>query len=86
MGSHDGSEAGYKLREMPGERLIVGIKNRLLQMLARSLPGAFTFRVWAHRMRGVAMGKRVHVATDVLKPLTPNGCRLAIMFSSGHGA
>jgi acetyltransferase-like isoleucine patch superfamily enzyme len=66
MNPRDQSQAGYKLRAMPGERLIVGIKNRLLQILARSMPGAFTFRVWAHRMRGVAMGKRVHVATDVL--------------------
>jgi acetyltransferase-like isoleucine patch superfamily enzyme len=53
-------------REMPCEGLIAGVKNRLLQTLARSMPGAFTFRVWAHRMRGVAMGMRVHVASDVM--------------------
>jgi serine acetyltransferase len=59
-------EVGSVQRLMPGEGIIAGVKNRLLQALARSMPGAFTFRVWAHRMRGVAIGSGVHVAPDVL--------------------
>jgi serine acetyltransferase len=51
---------------MPREGLVSGAKNRLLQTLARSMPGAFTFRVWAHRMRGVAIGAGVHIAPDVM--------------------
>jgi acetyltransferase-like isoleucine patch superfamily enzyme len=66
MNSLERAEGERDLRVMPGEGLFAAVKNRLLQMLARSMPGAFTFRVWAHRMRGVAIGKRVHVAPDVM--------------------
>jgi acetyltransferase-like isoleucine patch superfamily enzyme len=66
MNSPERAEADSQVREIPGESLIAGVKNRLLQTLARSMPGGFTFRVWAHRMRGVAMGTRVHIAPDVL--------------------
>lgn len=43
-----------------------GILNRLLQLLARILPGAQTFRVWLHRFRGVKIGKGVWVGYDVV--------------------
>ena len=39
------------------ERLFPGLKNRLLQMAARSAPGATTWRVWLHRWRGVKIGQ-----------------------------
>ncbi len=66
MNSLEGAEGDSEQREMPGEGLIAGVRNRLLQTLARSMPGAFTFRVWAHRMRGVTIGTRVHIAPDVM--------------------
>jgi acetyltransferase-like isoleucine patch superfamily enzyme len=53
-------------REFPHEGVLAGLKNRLLQMLARSLPGEFTFRVWAHRKRGVKIGSGVHIGLDVI--------------------
>ena len=48
------------------ETLLRGICNRILQGLARSCPGAFTFRVWAHRKRGVKIGNHVRIAADVM--------------------
>jgi serine acetyltransferase len=62
----EGGETERHIREMPSETLIAGIKNRVLQALARWMPGAFTARVWAHRMRGVTLGTRVHIAPDVM--------------------
>jgi acetyltransferase-like isoleucine patch superfamily enzyme len=53
------------VRELPDESFCSAVGKRLLQSLARSLPGAFTTRVWAHRMRGVRIGKGVHIASDV---------------------
>jgi acetyltransferase-like isoleucine patch superfamily enzyme len=53
-------------RGLPDERFFTGVANRVLQGLARSLPGGFTFRVWAHRKRGVKIGKKVHIASDVM--------------------
>ena len=55
--------------EIGGKCLVkafAGFKNRLLQSLARSMPGAFTFRVWAHRHRGVSIGNGVHIGPDVM--------------------
>jgi heptaprenylglycerol acetyltransferase len=52
-------------RELPKEFFLTGFMNRILQSMARSLPGAFTWRVWAHRMRGVKIGRNVHIAWDV---------------------
>jgi acetyltransferase-like isoleucine patch superfamily enzyme len=48
------------------ERYARGIKNRLLQHLARFMPGAYTFRVWCHRMRGITMGKNVWLGYDLI--------------------
>jgi acetyltransferase-like isoleucine patch superfamily enzyme len=66
MSSLERADSGTGHSEMPSEGFVAGTKNRLLQTLARSMPGGFTFRVWAHRMRGVGMGRRVHIAPDVI--------------------
>jgi len=43
-----------------------GLCNRLLQHLARILPGASSLRVILHRARGVRIGKNVWVGYDVI--------------------
>src|SRR5438477_12987725 len=48
------------------ERLFPGLKNRLLQMAARSAPGATTWRVWLHRWRGVKIGQDVWIGYDAI--------------------
>ena len=48
------------------ERLLPGIKNRLLQMVARSVPGATTLRVRLHRWRGVKIGRGVWIGYDAV--------------------
>src|SRR4029077_2178235 len=48
------------------ENAISGVKNRLLQHLARSGPGATSFRVWCHRRRGVTIGRDVWIGYDSL--------------------
>ena len=48
------------------ERLFTGVKNRLLQIMARSAPGATTWRVWLHRRRGVKIGKDVWIGYDAI--------------------
>jgi acetyltransferase-like isoleucine patch superfamily enzyme len=50
----------------PHESTIVGIRNRLFQSLARSVPGAGSIRVWLHRKRGVKIGQRVFIGTDAI--------------------
>lgn len=40
--------------------------NRLLQLLARILPGAESIRVMLHRARGVRVGKNVWISQDVV--------------------
>ncbi len=66
MGSTERAADDRNRREMPGEGLLSAFKNRILQSLARSMPGAFTFRVWAHRLRGVSIGNGVHIGPDVM--------------------
>ena len=46
------------------ERLLTGLKNRILQFLARNAPGATTTRVWLNRWRGVNIGKDVWIGYD----------------------
>ncbi|PYX74248.1 MAG: acetyltransferase [Acidobacteria bacterium] len=46
------------------ERLLPGLKNRILQFLARNAPGATTTRVWLNRWRGVNIGKDVWIGYD----------------------
>jgi len=48
------------------ERLLPGLKNRLLQMVARSAPGATTWRVRLHRWRGVQIGQNVWIGYDAV--------------------
>ena len=54
-----------KLKLTPNrEHLLSGIKNRILQHLARFLPGAMTLRVRFHRWRGVSIGTDVWIGYD----------------------
>ena len=48
------------------EQLLPGIRNRLLQMVARSAPGATTWRVRLHRWRGVKIGRDVWIGYDTI--------------------
>jgi serine acetyltransferase len=48
------------------ERLLAGFKNRLLQIVARSSPGATTWRVRLHRWRGVQIGQNVWIGYDAV--------------------
>ena len=48
------------------ESALSGIRNRVLQILARSLPGARTLRVKLHRWRGVQIGEGTWIGYDVL--------------------
>ena len=48
------------------ERFLPGIKNRLLQMLARHAPGATSWRVWLNRWRGVNIGRQVWIGYDAI--------------------
>jgi acetyltransferase-like isoleucine patch superfamily enzyme len=61
--------AGGKPKElfnfMP-EKALAGIKNRLLQQMAMSLPGGFRLRVALHRFRGVRIGTGVWIGYGAL--------------------
>jgi acetyltransferase-like isoleucine patch superfamily enzyme len=46
------------------EKAITGIKNRILQKLAMSLPGGGAFRVALHRLRGVKIGDDVWIGSE----------------------
>jgi acetyltransferase-like isoleucine patch superfamily enzyme len=48
------------------EPLIWGAFNRVLQTLARFLPGAKSLRVRLHRLRGVTIGPNVWIGYDVI--------------------
>lgn len=48
------------------ERVLRGLTNRLLQHLARIMPGARTLRVALHRARGIKIGKNVWIGYDVI--------------------
>jgi len=48
------------------ERFLSGMKNRVLQVLARNAPGATTWRVKMHRWRGVTIGEDVWIGYDVI--------------------
>jgi len=47
-------------------KLIHDLKNRVLQLLARELPGATGFRLTLHRCRGVRVGKNVCIGYDTI--------------------
>lgn len=48
------------------ESALRGFANRILQHLARTLPGAQTLRVALHRARGVRIGQNVWIGYDVV--------------------
>jgi len=48
------------------ENALRGLTNRILQHLARILPGARTLRVALHRARGVKIGRNVWIGYDVI--------------------
>ncbi len=48
------------------EPFLKGMKNRVMQILARFLPGAESLRVFLHRVRGVKIGKNVWIGYDVI--------------------
>ena len=48
------------------EKFLPGLKNRFLQMVARSAPGATTWRVHLHRWRGVEIGHGVWIGYDAV--------------------
>src|SRR5438552_18058060 len=48
------------------ERLLPGLGNRILQILARIAPGAMTARVRLNRWRGVHIGKAVWIGYDAI--------------------
>jgi acetyltransferase-like isoleucine patch superfamily enzyme len=53
-------------RQITRERLLPGLKNRILQVLARIAPGATTTRVILNRWRGVNIGKDVWIGYDTI--------------------
>jgi len=48
------------------ENVFSGIKNRILQMIARTAPGALSLRPRLHRWRGVKIGKNVWIGYDAI--------------------
>jgi acetyltransferase-like isoleucine patch superfamily enzyme len=50
------------LKELP----LRGLKNRILQHLARNMPGARSLRLSLHRARGVKIGRGVWIGYDVI--------------------
>ena len=48
------------------ERLLPGLRNRILQVLARVAPGATSLRVRLNRWRGVNIGKDVWIGYDAI--------------------
>lgn len=48
------------------EKLLPGLRNRILQILARVAPGATTTRVRLNRWRGVNIGKGVWIGYDTI--------------------
>jgi acetyltransferase-like isoleucine patch superfamily enzyme len=48
------------------EGIFRGMKNRVLQIIARNAPGATSLRVWLNRWRGVHIGKNVWIGYDAV--------------------
>ncbi len=51
---------------MASENVLIGLKNRLLQVLALYAPGATGLRVWLHRGRGVRIGHETFIGTAAI--------------------
>jgi acetyltransferase-like isoleucine patch superfamily enzyme len=61
------------MNEWREETFVRGSINRLLQLLARILPGGQTIRIMLHRARGVHIGSNVFISEDViLETACPN--------------
>jgi acetyltransferase-like isoleucine patch superfamily enzyme len=61
------------MREWREETFLRGSINRLLQLLARILPGGESIRIMLHRARGVHIGRNVFISEDViLETACPN--------------
>ena len=54
------------LREFPRHSVLSALTKRFLQLLAFCAPGEATLRVFLHRLRGVSIGKGVHLGMGVL--------------------
>jgi len=66
------------------DNVVTGIKNRILQGLARIAPGATTLRVWLHRARGVRIGQRAFIGTDTIADPARKRVRLAAAAAGGR--
>jgi|SRR5690349_524632 len=55
-----------EMSERQDEPFFLGLKNRFLQMLARHMPGATSWRVWLNRWRGVKIGQNVWIGYDAI--------------------
>ena len=60
-------------QQKPPEKFLPGIKNRLLQALARHAPGATSWRVWLNRWRGVHIGRNVWIGYDTISETSRPG-------------
>ncbi len=58
------SDQRYSYEYEPSK--LKGLKNRLLQLAARFVPGGATFRVRMHRARGVKIGDNVWIGYDAI--------------------
>jgi acyl-CoA synthetase (AMP-forming)/AMP-acid ligase II/acetyltransferase-like isoleucine patch superfamily enzyme/acyl carrier protein len=48
------------------DSVLIGVKNRIMQLLALYAPGYKTTRVWLHRMRGVSIGNNVSIGLSAI--------------------
>jgi acetyltransferase-like isoleucine patch superfamily enzyme len=55
-----------RLRAFPRQSLLAGFGKRFFQLLALYAPGEATLRVFLHRVRGVRLGRGVHLGLGVL--------------------
>jgi acyl-CoA synthetase (AMP-forming)/AMP-acid ligase II/acetyltransferase-like isoleucine patch superfamily enzyme/acyl carrier protein len=58
--------ANLKYTKPIRDSVLIGVKNRLLQLLALYVPGMKTTRVWLHRMRGVSIGSNVSIGLSTI--------------------
>ena len=54
------------IREFPRQSIFWALWKRILQLVARNVPGEANLRVWLHRWRGVKIGTDVRIGTDVI--------------------
>lgn len=56
----------FKTETLEGEPIFSGFKNRILQSVARTAPGALSLRPLLHRWRGVHIEGRVWIGYDAI--------------------